>query len=142
MFYKLILVDTIHGVDQSDWVLKLPSTIGRDPDHEVSINHDSISRTHCRLSLNGEGALVVRDLNSMNGTYIEDKKITQSVLMPDETLQLGSVTLRIEYTTDTELEQPRRKPREYDLSVTTPMNLSSHFAGDEDEQEKKWWQFW
>ena len=143
MHYRLVLVNTIQGLDQnSSWTLNLPVSIGRNPDHEVCINHDSISRTHCRLSLNGEGALVVRDLNSMNGTYVDDKKITQSLLMPGDTLQLGSVTLRIEYASDTDPGEPSKKSKAYDLSGTVPMKLKTQSPKKEQPAPPKWWQLW
>jgi len=45
--------------------------------------------------LHGE-EVVVKDLNSTNGTFINDQKITESVLKPGHTLRLGQVELRLE----------------------------------------------
>ncbi len=146
MHYKLVLVNTFQGLDQKSWQLQLPATIGRSSDHEVSINHDSISRTHCRLSLNGEGALVIRDLNSMNGTYVHDERVTQSILMPGETFQLGAITLRIEYTSDTDPGKPRQQAAATaDHSATVPMLPISKTPppteSDAAPAPKKWWPF-
>jgi pSer/pThr/pTyr-binding forkhead associated (FHA) protein len=40
--------------------------------------------------------IVVKDLNSTNGTYINDEQITEAVLKPGQTLRLGMVELQLE----------------------------------------------
>ena len=40
--------------------------------------------------------VVIKDLDSTNGTFINDEKITEGVLKPDQTLRLGQVELRLE----------------------------------------------
>jgi len=142
MFYKLVLENTVLGVDQNEWVLNLPATVGRGSDLDVCIDHDSISRTHCRLALNSDGALTVRDMNSMNGTYVRDEKVQQALVMTGDHLQLGSVTLRVEYTSDTDHGKPVKK-RIMDPSVTVPMKLDKlKNSKPEPQPKKKWWQFW
>ncbi len=128
MFYQLVLIDTDLGHDRSRWTLNLPTTIGRNPDHGIIINHDSVSRTHCRLSLDGEGSLVVRDLNSMNGTYFNDQKIQQTRLMAGDQFQIGALTLRVEMTSDSVDNRLLEPPNEFDLSETTPMRLAELHA--------------
>jgi pSer/pThr/pTyr-binding forkhead associated (FHA) protein len=146
MYYKLVRVNTVRGKDQQSWILHLPSTVGRSSDHEVCIDDESISRSHCRFSLNGDGALVVRDLNSMNGTYLDDKKIAQAVLKPGDVIQVGAVTLRVEYTSETNVERPtiQRKSPGASSAVTTRMTTrsDSNDQASSPEQPKKWWQFW
>lgn len=44
-------------------------TIGRDLKYDISINHDSISRKHAEIS-RGDNHWVVKDLNSLNGTFV------------------------------------------------------------------------
>jgi hypothetical protein len=39
---------------------------------------------------------VVRDLNSTNGTFIGEEKITESVLKPGQVLRVGQIQLRLE----------------------------------------------
>ncbi len=84
-----------------EWILTPPSIVGRGSDTDISINHPSISRRHCQFHLNPEGALIVRDLNSTNGTYIDDKRVTSATLMNGDCIQLGAVTLRVELRSDT-----------------------------------------
>src|SRR5215211_1050934 len=49
-------------------------TIGRAPDNDLSLQHPSISRHHVELSLTREG-LILTDLGSFNGTFIDGERI-------------------------------------------------------------------
>jgi pSer/pThr/pTyr-binding forkhead associated (FHA) protein len=98
MDYKLVLLDTAEGVERVEWRLQLPTVVGRGRDVDVWIGHPSISRRHCQFALDAEGALVVRDLGSMNGTYIGDNRIREAVLMPGNLVRLGGITLRVDWS--------------------------------------------
>lgn len=141
MFYKLILDSPVSDLDHDTWVLTLPATIGRNPNHGVCINHESISRTHCQLVLNSQGALMLRDLGSTNGVYVRDRKVKHCELSPGDTFQAGALTFRIEYESDTDHGRPAPKPKSFDLSETRPMKQLEKSSGLPAAQ-KKWWQFW
>ena len=73
-------------------------SIGRSADNEVSIEAPGVSRRHARIDFDGRSYLVT-DLNSTNGTYIEDSRLAQGerrVWLPGENLRLGEVWLRLE----------------------------------------------
>ncbi len=74
------------------------TTIGRVEDNMFQISEQSISSHHCEVLLRGSD-VVVKDLNSTNGTFINDEKITEGVLKPGQTLRLGQVELRLETST-------------------------------------------
>ncbi len=71
------------------------TTIGRVEDNSFQIAEPSVSSHHCEVLLRGN-EVVVKDLNSTNGTFINDEKITESVLKPGHTLRLGQIELRLE----------------------------------------------
>jgi pSer/pThr/pTyr-binding forkhead associated (FHA) protein len=71
------------------------TTVGRIEDNAFQIAEQSISSHHCEVLLRG-GDVVVKDLDSTNGTFINDEKITEGVLKPGQTLRLGQVELRLE----------------------------------------------
>ena len=71
------------------------TTIGRVDDNMFPIAEASISSHHCEVLLQGADVLV-RDLNSTNGTFINGEKITESVLKPGQTLRLGQIEIRLE----------------------------------------------
>ncbi len=71
------------------------TTIGRVEDNAFQIAEPSVSSHHCEVLLRG-AEVVVKDLNSTNGTFINDEKITESVLKPGNTLRIGHIELRLE----------------------------------------------
>lgn len=76
--------------------LKLPTIIGRGRSVQVTIPHSLVSRQHCEIS-ESAGRLLVRDLDSMNGTYVGDERITEAILEPGALLTVGTVTFRAVY---------------------------------------------
>jgi pSer/pThr/pTyr-binding forkhead associated (FHA) protein len=71
------------------------TTIGRVEDNMFQIAEPSVSSHHCEVHLRGAEVLI-RDLNSTNGTFINNDKIAESVLKPGQTLRLGNVELKLE----------------------------------------------
>lgn len=71
------------------------TTIGRLEDNTFTIGDPSVSSHHCEVLLRG-GEVIVRDLNSTNGTYINGERITEAPLKPGQILRLGQVELRLE----------------------------------------------
>ena len=71
------------------------TTIGRVEDNTFQIAEASVSSHHCEILLRGS-EVVVRDLNSTNGTFINGEKVTESVIKPNQILRLGQIELRLE----------------------------------------------
>jgi len=70
-------------------------TIGRADVNTFQIVESSVSGRHCEVRLHGE-ELVVRDLLSTNGTFVQGKKIAEATLKSGQALRLGNVELRLE----------------------------------------------
>lgn len=71
------------------------TTVGRLEDNTFQIADPSVSSHHCEIHLQADG-LLIKDLNSTNGSFINGDKITEAVLKPGQTLRLGQVELRID----------------------------------------------
>lgn len=72
------------------------TTIGRVDDNTFPIAEASVSSHHCEVSVRG-AEVVIKDLNSTNGTFINDDKITgEAVLKSGQILRLGQIELRLE----------------------------------------------
>jgi len=82
------------------------TTIGRVEDNTFQIAEPSVSSHHCEVLLRG-GEVVVKDLNSTNGTYVRGEKVSESVIKPGQILRLGQVELRLE--TDTPAASAKKK---------------------------------
>lgn len=71
------------------------TTIGRLEDNTFQIAEQSVSSHHCEVLLKGND-VIVRDLDSTNGTYINGEKISEKVLKTGQILRLGNVEARLE----------------------------------------------
>jgi len=72
------------------------TTVGRVDDNTFPIAESSVSSHHCEILLRGD-EVVVKDLNSTNGTFINGEKVTgEADLKPGQILRLGQVELRLE----------------------------------------------
>jgi pSer/pThr/pTyr-binding forkhead associated (FHA) protein len=71
------------------------TTIGRVEDNTFQIADPSVSSHHCEVHLRGSD-IFIRDLNSTNGSFINNDKITEQVLKPGQILRLGQVELKLE----------------------------------------------
>ena len=83
------------------------TTIGRVEDNLFQIAESSVSSHHCEVLLRGSD-VVIKDLNSTNGTFINGEQITERVLKPGQTLRLGQVELKLE--TGTSASAPATAP--------------------------------
>jgi predicted component of type VI protein secretion system len=93
---KLVVVG---GEDASrQFELRLPTIIGRSRSTDVTLGHPLISRHHCEI-FEVSGRLMLRDLGSLNGTYVGETRLSSEpiALEPGEKFSLGPVTLQAEY---------------------------------------------
>lgn len=148
MQYRLNLIGTERNVGGQSWTLHLPVNVGRTSDSPVCIDDDSISRSHCQLYLSTDETLMVRDLGSLNGTYVNGTRIRQAhSLVPGDELQLGSVLFRVDYNSDTDpgpAMAPRATPRASTASTQKMKSVpAERFTMVEvAEPAKRWWEFW
>lgn len=78
-------------------VIPLPNgslTLGRSPACGAAIQDDSISGTHCQIVSQG-GVIIVKDLGSTNGTFLDDEPITEATVAPGQRLRFGSVEAEV-----------------------------------------------
>jgi pSer/pThr/pTyr-binding forkhead associated (FHA) protein len=71
------------------------TTVGRVSDNAFEIPEASVSSHHAEFILRGTEVLV-RDLNSTNGTFINGERVTEATLKPGQILRLGTIEMRLE----------------------------------------------
>jgi predicted component of type VI protein secretion system len=93
---KLVVVGGESQVLQYE--LELPVVIGRSRSTDVTLGHPLVSRHHCEV-FEANGVLMVRDLGSLNGTYVGETRITEqpAPVRPGELITVGPVTFRAVY---------------------------------------------
>lgn len=127
-------------LDQSDLIL------GRDPGTDVVIESPGVSRQHARIFFQ-DGLYVIEDLNSSNGTFVNEQQITAPAhLQPEDRIRLGKLVEIVfrapavqseeivespAYASD-ELSATMLADDSFDLAQTAiPPQLSVTIAGDE-----------
>ncbi|MCL1891057.1 MAG: FHA domain-containing protein [Coriobacteriia bacterium] len=71
----------------------LPVSIGRDPDCDLFLNNMTVSRRHA-LILEENGKLLIRDGDSLNGTWIDGKVVEEAELVEGTLVQVGTFSMR------------------------------------------------
>jgi hypothetical protein len=69
------------------------TSIGRAHANDVVLDDVAISSQHCRIRPEG-GQLVLHDLKSTNGTYVNEQRVTRHILKPGDLVRLGETTLQ------------------------------------------------
>jgi pSer/pThr/pTyr-binding forkhead associated (FHA) protein len=67
--------------------------LGRADDNELSLPEPSISSRHCVFVLSGPD-VIVRDLNSSNGTYVNGEQVAETILRPGDNIQVGVIDIK------------------------------------------------
>ena len=62
--------------------------IGRSPECDVFLDDVTVSRRHAELTREGAG-FTIRDLGSLNGTFVNKRRIESSALEDDDEVQIG-----------------------------------------------------
>lgn len=121
---KLIVVGG--KANKAEVQLTLPAVIGRGRDADLTVAHATVSRRHCLL-YERDGALVVRDNGSLNGTVIEGERIQEAVLRPGATLTVGPLTFRAEYDHQGDFPNLGAQPKLANAAVAAqPANGTLH----------------
>ncbi len=68
------------------------TTIGRHADSDIALDDITVSRRHCEVLIDG-GRFVVRDVGSLNGTYVNQKRVDEIELSQGDELQIGKFHL-------------------------------------------------
>jgi adenylate cyclase len=84
---------TIIGPEgRQDVELHAHNTLGRHPNNTVQVLDRIVSKEHCHIDV-VDGRYVLRDLGSLNGSYVNGERISERVLHPGDEIMLGSTRL-------------------------------------------------
>lgn len=78
--------------------------IGRGQEADLQIPDEMVSRRHCEIRAEG-GHILVCDLDSTNGTFVDGSPIGRMELTPGHRLQIGKAILKVSYLAQEELDQ-------------------------------------
>ena len=70
--------------------------VGRAVDNDIVLDDPSLSRKHAKIFRRGPAELEVEDLNSSNGTFVNQRKIGRGSAHPGDTVRFGELGFRVE----------------------------------------------
>jgi len=79
----------------SAWEIQLKSgvnTIGRGFANDFKVPDPSVSGSHCQITVDN-GNVILKDLGSTNGTYVNRSPVTETTLQTGQTVHLGGVEM-------------------------------------------------
>src|SRR5258707_2896725 len=79
-----------------------PVTIGRSPDNDIPIDNLAVSNYHARVYVEA-GSLVVEDLNSLNGTFLNDIRVERAMLKDGDAILIGKHQIIVDLAHDAAL---------------------------------------
>ena len=64
--------------------------MGRDAECQISLDDPHVSRFHAEIVSRGKNSIVIRDIGSTNGVFVNGKKITETGLMDGDKILIGT----------------------------------------------------
>jgi pSer/pThr/pTyr-binding forkhead associated (FHA) protein len=104
-------------------------SIGRTPDNDIVLDNRGVSRNHAQIEFSENGALLI-DNDSLNGTFVNQRKVTEQMLHDNDTITIGKFDLQ--FFADS---QPARKMS--DMDGTMILNTKKHKELVEQDREDK-----
>jgi transcriptional regulator with GAF, ATPase, and Fis domain len=68
--------------------------VGKAPDNDLVLPDDTVSRHHCELTRTADG-IIVKDLNSTNGTKVNGARVQQATFPPGTVVKVGEVEISL-----------------------------------------------
>ncbi|MEQ8845301.1 MAG: FHA domain-containing protein [Phycisphaerales bacterium] len=75
--------------DQRSYAISRARVIGREEDCDMRIPVAEVSREHCRVEPSPTGGLLIEDLGSSNGTFVNGLQIEEAEMTAGDVLKIG-----------------------------------------------------
>jgi EAL domain-containing protein (putative c-di-GMP-specific phosphodiesterase class I) len=106
-----------------------PFSVGRDPANHLPVQAMGLSRRHAQIARDADGWLIVTDLGSMNGTFVNRARIGGSCrLNPNDVVHFGNAEFRLGVKASDDLAA---FDSERTMLVPAGKTLSEHFVPQE-----------
>jgi len=113
------------------------TTIGRKPENDIHIDNLAVSGRHARVLKIGS-KIILEDLGSTNGTFVNNKRITKHVLKHGDNVLIGKHTLTFVEIAEDIQSQPEVKSEESmdKTMVLTPQARAAMMPGSEEKASR------
>lgn len=93
-------------------------TIGRTPDNDIVLENKAISRRHAIIEF-GDNAAVIMDNESLNGTFVNARKVNEEILKDNDIITIGKYNL-VFHT------EVKRSPQSLGMEGTMVLQTKKH----------------
>lgn len=114
-----------------------PVTIGRSPECAIVLADDGVSRQHCRITP-GDDGVVILDLGSTNGTYVNQTAVSARHLRDGDKVQVGRSIFK--FLTGSSIEQAYHEEI-YRLKTTDGLTGANNKRAFEEELHREYYRF-
>jgi adenylate cyclase len=87
---KLIVIS---GEERQEFELAAFNTLGRHPENTIQILDRIISKEHAQILRAADGRFLLRDLRSLNGTFLRGERVTEHLLNDGDEFTMGSTRI-------------------------------------------------
>lgn len=122
---KVVLVRFKDGERREFPVTEETTVLGRRPECDLRIPTNDVSRQHCQLLLTDD-ELLVKDLGSSNGTYVNGKRIAETKLSAGDRLVVGPVV----FVVQVDGEPAKISPSDASIEVPTGQSPAAEGGGE------------
>jgi adenylate cyclase len=125
----------VHGTDDTyEFVLGEDISIGRDVANSVNLPDRLVSKKHCLILRDQSGSYVIRDLDSSNGTYVNNQRLGGDLVLRDGDRILIGLTLCVfsSQAPDGDITAPERDGTILNLSRTLTEMPEDRFLPEKD----------
>ncbi|MDX8395903.1 MAG: FHA domain-containing protein [Mariprofundaceae bacterium] len=132
MAYKLILKFKDSVISEIP-LEQEETTIGRKPENSIHVDNLAVSGHHCRILKIGS-KIILEDLGSTNGTLVNDKQVTKSILKHGDVVLVGKHTLTFISLDEGPVQAESEPEPENDMDKTmiiSPQARSAMMKGEE-----------
>lgn len=109
---SMAFLESRDGSSERHAVITAAYCIGRHSDNDLCIRDASVSRQHAEIHRRRDGSFTITDLDSMNGVFVNQKKIDSVRLADGDIIEIGDKSFCFRMTEHTELTGVETTARE------------------------------
>ncbi len=95
----MLILETTNRSEEGPFTFRLMpgaiKTIGRSTTADFIVDAGMVSRFHCRVTATEDGRIEVQDLESTNGTFLNDRRVDRGVAGIGDRIRVGRVELMV-----------------------------------------------
>ncbi len=93
--FPALLVPASTELDRPLRIQKYPVRLGRSDSADIQLDDRWLSRNHCEIDV-ADGTLIIRDLGSKHGTYVNESQINETTIESGDELRIGITQFVVE----------------------------------------------